>query len=325
MKISVAMCTYNGEKFLREQIDSILIQSQKVDEIIVCDDGSTDATIAILKEYAKNNIGLFKIFENEINLRSVKNFEKAIGLCTGDIIFLSDQDDVWMPNKVAKYAAYFEKNKSIKAIASNGNYIDELSVIHQKYAVWDGPEFLKEKGVTFNYFDLISKVGNLATGASMAFKKEILPKILPFPIINNFHHDEWIALMTAKDDEFVLLPEKYFSYRIHDNQQVGGVFFKKTNKVKKEIYQQYNIYEQDLNFNSLKRRIKYQINAYERNLLILEFFNFENELFKENLISIEKALYSTKAILKKKYPLKTFFMNMLDKILKKRQFKPYEF
>lgn len=86
-KISVALCTYNGEKFIHQQIDSILNQSLKVDEIVVCDDGSTDETQNILAKYQNKYPSIFKIHINEKNLRSVKNFEKAISLCSGEIIF----------------------------------------------------------------------------------------------------------------------------------------------------------------------------------------------------------------------------------------------
>ena len=100
MKISVALCTYNGEKFLKKQIDSILSQTIKVDEIVVCDDRSQDGTHDILNGYQSQYPDVFRVFINDENLRSVKNFEKAISKCTGDLIFLSDQDDIWIPEKV---------------------------------------------------------------------------------------------------------------------------------------------------------------------------------------------------------------------------------
>jgi Glycosyltransferases involved in cell wall biogenesis len=96
MTTSVALCTFNGEKFLRQQIDSILNQSMKVDEIVVCDDRSKDATIDILNGYQKKYPSVFKIYQNESNLGSVKNFERAVSLCSNEIIFLSDQDDFWI-------------------------------------------------------------------------------------------------------------------------------------------------------------------------------------------------------------------------------------
>ena len=111
MKLSVALCTFNGEIFLKEQLDSILNQSINIDEIIVCDDQSTDNTKQILESYKKDNPDLFKIYYNEKNLRSNKNFEKAIKLTSGDYIFLSDQDDIWKENKVEETLAVFKKKQ----------------------------------------------------------------------------------------------------------------------------------------------------------------------------------------------------------------------
>jgi len=92
--ISVALCTYNGELYLREQLESILKQTFPPDEIIICDDGSTDTTIKILEEFRRKSFIPVKVYYNKENLGVSKNFEKAISLCSGDIIFLSDQDDV---------------------------------------------------------------------------------------------------------------------------------------------------------------------------------------------------------------------------------------
>src|SRR6266542_888200 len=110
MKISVAIGTYNGEKFLNVQLESILQQTIPVHEIIVCDDHSGDDTINILREFEVSYPSLLKIFANEKNLGVVKNFEKAISLCTGNIIFLADQDDVWNNNKVESVLNFFRNN-----------------------------------------------------------------------------------------------------------------------------------------------------------------------------------------------------------------------
>ncbi len=221
MKTSVALCTYNGEKYIEEQLNSILNQTVPVDEIVICDDKSTDATHDIINQYCNKFPGVIKFYINEVNLRSVKNFEKAISLCTNEIIFLSDQDDIWHLEKVKHFIEYFKNNPKIDVVASNGYCIDDNSKVHEKYAVWDVPQFLAEKGVAFNYHKIICYVSNIATGASMAFRKTICDEILPFPIMKDFHHDEWIAILSSKRDAFVMLPEKYFYYRIHENQQVG--------------------------------------------------------------------------------------------------------
>lgn len=98
--ISVAMCTFNGEKYIKEQIESIINQSLIPDEIVICDDCSKDNTVNIIKETLDNWSGKVHLVVNEKNLGYRKNFEKAISLCNGDIIFLSDQDDVWNRNKI---------------------------------------------------------------------------------------------------------------------------------------------------------------------------------------------------------------------------------
>ena len=107
--ISVALCTFNGEKFISQQLDSILSQSVPVDEIVVCDDGSTDSTCQILEQYAAQSQSI-RLIKNEHNLGYIANFEKAIRLCQGDYIFLSDQDDIWHPDKVAESIGYLSSS-----------------------------------------------------------------------------------------------------------------------------------------------------------------------------------------------------------------------
>lgn len=319
MKISVAMCTYNGEEFLNEQIDSILNQSMQVNEIVVCDDGSTDKTIKILNEYLALNPDLFKIYINEVNLRSVKNFEKAINLCTGDIIFLSDQDDIWVKEKVESYMEYFIKNPRINVLASNGYCLDHLSEVKEKYAIWDVPAFLRAENINVNYYNLITQIGNLATGASMAFRKEILNEVLPFPIIKDFHHDEWIAIISSKKNSFELLDEKYFYYRIHKNQQVGGVFYKKNEITRKSLTHLFDLYESDSSLVILKRRLKKLAFSYQRNLDLLERTESNSEIFEGNLETIENTYNKISNFMMKKYPLTASILKVTDKLLNKRQ------
>jgi glycosyltransferase involved in cell wall biosynthesis len=319
VKISVALCTYNGQQFIKEQIDSILNQTLPVHEIIICDDRSSDNTIEILEQYSIKKPGVFKIFINETNLRSVKNFEKAITLCTGDIIFLSDQDDIWSLNKVEDYINYFDKNPKIDVLASNGYCINEKSEVEEKYAIWDVPQFLRDKNVAFKYYKLITEIGNIATGASMAFRKKILPEILPFPIVKDFHHDEWIAIISSNKDAFELLDEKYFYYRIHNNQQVGGVFYKKEENSKTMLTEVFNINEENASLSSFKKRLKKLSIAYYRNQNIIENNTAYNDLFKENKIQIELLFNKINKLMSKKYPVSTFFLKITDKIFNKRQ------
>lgn len=321
MKISVALCTYNGEVFIKEQIDSILQQTVSVDEIVICDDISSDNTIAILNEYATNNPNIFRIYKNDQNLRSVKNFEKAISLCTGDIIFLADQDDIWVPKKVEVYKKYFENNPRINILASNGYCINDKSEEKPKYAIWDVPIFLSESDTKVEFNKIISHVSNIATGATMAIRKNFLEEVIPFPIIKDIHHDEWMAIIAAHQNSFDMLEEKLFYYRIHDKQQVGGVFFDKTEKEKKSLTETFSVYKTNVAFSSYKKRLKRLNVAYERNALLRNYKTNHTSIFENNLVEIEKLFYLTQKNMKKAYPLSTFLLNLSDKILKKRQFK----
>lgn len=321
MRISVAICTYNGGKFITEQIDSILNQSLKADEIVVCDDGSTDSTIEILNEYSKSNPNLFKIYCNKINLKSVKNFEKAINLCSGNYIFLADQDDIWSINKIEKYIQYFEQNPKIEVLASNGFCIDEKSIVHEKYAIWDVPNFLKENSINFDYFSLIAYFSNVSTGASMAIRKSFVKNILPFPIIKNFHHDEWIAINAAKYGSFELLKEKYFFYRIHENQQVGSVFFDKSKKTKEFLTDFADFKSNQSSFKIYKKRLRKISSFYELNKKLIEM-NFNDTLnFNENLENSINLYKVTKLKMIKKHPIRSLLLNLSDKIFNKRKMK----
>jgi glycosyltransferase involved in cell wall biosynthesis len=128
MKISVALIVYNGSKYIRQQLDSILAQTYKVDEIIICDDASYDNTKEILEEYKNNHPNLFFIHYNNQNIRATKNIEKAIQACTGELILLSDQDDYWEPNKVDTVVKWFEQNPDMHGVFTNGTIINSKEI-----------------------------------------------------------------------------------------------------------------------------------------------------------------------------------------------------
>jgi glycosyltransferase involved in cell wall biosynthesis len=144
MTLSVAMCTYNGSKFINDQLNSIIEQSRKVDEIIIFDDCSTDTTVQIIAEYIEKYPGLIQLFRNEKNLKSTKNFENAIAKCTGDYIFLADQDDVWDFHKVEKIIAKFEQNESIEGIFTNGKLINDFNETIPNTDMWDSFYFFEK-------------------------------------------------------------------------------------------------------------------------------------------------------------------------------------
>lgn len=180
--ISVCLATYNGEKYLQEQIDSILSQLDETDELIVSDDGSTDRTIKILKSYGDKRI---KIFFNTKKHGVNNNFENALRNTTGDYIFLSDQDDIWLPGKVK---ACMELLKDSDCIVHDCIITDSnLKVISQS--------LFNELNAGPGFFRNLKK--NSFTGCCMAFTKDVLKKTLPFPDSKSFYHDQWIGLIAS--------------------------------------------------------------------------------------------------------------------------------
>jgi len=218
MNLSVSMITFQGAAYLKAQMDSILGQSRPIQEIIVCDDGSTDETRAILTEYAALHPTI-KLHFNEQNLGTVQNMQQSLRLTTGDIIFLADQDDVWLPNKVEKTFAFFEQNPATEAVFSNADIIDKSGNTQAEMTLWDIIGFPFDK---VELVDFERRVDNVVTGAGLAFKRvpELLQKDIPQ--IPGLLHDGWIGLYFAAKNALQANPEKLFQYRTHANQQVGG-------------------------------------------------------------------------------------------------------
>jgi coproporphyrinogen III oxidase len=174
--------------------------------------------------------------------------------------------------------------------------------------------------VAFNYHKIICYVSNIATGASMAFRKSICNEILPFPIMKDFHHDEWIAILSSKRDAFVMLHEKYFYYRIHENQQVGGVFFDKNNENKSYLTQFFNIQNENIPLYMFKKRLSKIVSLNRLSKKLLETHPKYHLIFEELIINTNLSYYTTKRKMQIKYPLKSFFINISDKFFSKRRF-----
>ncbi|MEP6513799.1 MAG: glycosyltransferase family 2 protein, partial [Parafilimonas sp.] len=173
--ISVIMATYNGERFIEQQLQSIITQLPLDSEIIISDDGSADATIQVIKNFKDTRI---KIIENHKRKGTVFNFENGLKHTSGDIIFLSDQDDVWLPDKVETVKKYLQE---YDLVMSDCKIVDEtLEVLQDSLfaSLQSGKGFLK---------NLIS---NTYMGCCMAFKKDLLKLALPFPE-NIPMHDIW--------------------------------------------------------------------------------------------------------------------------------------
>lgn len=223
MKMSVAMTTYNGEQFLREQLDSIFAQSRLPDEIVVCDDRSSDGTPEILREYAARAPWPMNVMINEERLGAIKNFEKAIDLCSGDIIVLCDQDDVWRPRKLAALEYAFDAEAELGVVLSNADLIDEDGR-RLSGDLWSRCRFNKRRQAllrTSRRYDLLLGLP-FATGATMAFRSHFKSLLLPLPAGSpTFFHDRWIAVLIAAVGQIGIIDEKLTAYRLHHRQQIG--------------------------------------------------------------------------------------------------------
>lgn len=224
LSISVALCTYNGERFIKEQLNSIINQFLPVNEIIICDDGSTDNTIKIIEDLVNNNPQIkFHINKNQKNLGVINNFAKAISLCSGDIIFLSDQDDIWMKEKTSTIIDYFNNHKNINCLFTNALIIDSFSKIYPGMNLFSEVCFNHKAQVLWKYgldFEIINS-GNRATGATMAIRNGFIDPETFFCAKSDMYHDEQLTIegINNKSIDFITKPLIY--YRIHENNTIG--------------------------------------------------------------------------------------------------------
>ena len=222
MKISVAMCTYNGATFLREQLDSIAVQTRLPDELVVCDDDSRDATSETVAAFAAEAPFPVRLLVNEQNLGSTKNFERAIGLCEGDIIALSDQDDVWLPEKLRQIEDYFLREPTVGLVFTEAEVVDD-NLQPLGYRLWESIGFDdKHQRLmrTGRVLDVLLP-GWTVTGATMAFRASFKDLVLEIPTNLALIHDGWIALLIGSVAGVSFIEEPLIKYRQHTHQQIG--------------------------------------------------------------------------------------------------------
>lgn len=202
--VSIALCTYNGAKYLREQMDTLVAQTYDNMEIVVVDDRSSDDTIAILNDYASRFPNI-RIYQNAENLGYIKNFEKAIGLCQGEYIALADQDDIWDLNKIS---ILVENIGEHLLISHDSAFMDEqgnpmgrkMSDIRNFYAGGDSRIFLME---------------NYISGHAMLFRRSLLEFFTGFnPVIM---HDWWLAYIACNNGTITFVDRVLVNYRQHQN------------------------------------------------------------------------------------------------------------
>ena len=200
--ISIAMATYNGEKYLQQQLDSIAAQTILPDELVVCDDCSTDKTIEILENF-KNKVGFkVRILQNQVNSGYVKNFARVIPETKGDFVFMCDQDDFWFPNKIKRVLKTFEENPKAQLVAHNAICTDSN---------------LKPLGKTLFEFDVSRglRYGSAIHGFVTCVRRSYLNYMLPIPYCYTF--DRWMSLPASELKIRFELDEVLGYYRRHES------------------------------------------------------------------------------------------------------------
>lgn len=218
--ISVCLATYNGEKYLREQLDSILCQLSESDEIIISDDGSSDSTLEIIQQYNDYRI---QFYNHDAPHGVIHNFENALRHASGDYIFLSDQDDVWESNKVELCIKLLQDNI---CVVHNAKIIDGNGIVKHK-------SFFSLRKSKSGYWNNIWR--NSYLGCCMCFKRELLDHLLPIPK-NVEMHDRWVGLIAQMYGNVSFEEKCLIGYRVHGNNVSNS-----TGKSKNSIWQMFVI------------------------------------------------------------------------------------
>lgn len=264
--VSIALCTYNGEKYLKAQLDSLVIQDYQNLEIIIVDDCSTDNTVSIIKEYQKLYSNL-NLYVNEENLGFNKNFKKALESCNGDYIAFADQDDIWELNKISKMV---EKVGDNLLVYHNSAYIDENDIpsglskkSHHRFVSGDC-------AINFLYYNCVS-------GHACIIHRDLLEVTPPFP--ENFYYDWWLAYTAANIGRIDFLDESLVKHRKHSNSSTSA---DNTDPRSLRLYQFKLFLANPVTDGSVKEMLQKLIENYEE----LRFKKFSLKLF---LILIRNA------------------------------------
>ncbi|TDK20485.1 glycosyltransferase family 2 protein [Luteimonas aestuarii] len=222
MRVAVALCTYNGARFLQAQLDSLAAQRRRPDALVVGDDGSTDGTLEILERFAgESGTGIrVDIRRNSRNLGFAANFDATLRRSDGDVVFLCDQDDVWHPDKIARMCGEFERRPRLGLLHTDARLVD-VDGQDMGCGLFEALEMTAAEIAAEHAgraFDVLLR-RNTVTGATAAIRREALHEALP--VAEGWVHDEWLALRTSLGWEVDCLPWASIDYRQHGANQIG--------------------------------------------------------------------------------------------------------
>ncbi len=296
-QIDVLLATYNGEKYIKEQIDSILKQTYKNIRLIISDDCSTDNTVRILEEY-KEKDNRIEIYTQTENLGVVKNIEFLLKKVENELYMLSDQDDVWLPEKIEKSIKTLKEQNADLVFGDLVVVDKDLNTIYPSFGDF---MLLNDKIKKYIGTNKINYLYNCVTGCTVLSKKNLIEKILPFPTTSKYLiHDFWIGLIVSINGKMAYMPEKYIKYRQHGNNEVG------TKKVSHEMENLEEIRELFINvklgvFKSyVENNEKFPEDLQKLNVQVLEYFemlekkkkiNFRKWMVFHKLYKTEKFMY----------------------------------
>lgn len=234
LSVSVALCTHNGAAFVEDQVRSILIQTRPISELVVSDDASTDDTVAVVERVVAELAPTLnpRILRNRPALGVAANFEQAIRACTGDLIALSDQDDVWANDRLARVVPAFESDPSLLLAHGDARLVDDAgmdsgSTLFGMLRISPLERRLIDRGTALDAY----LRRNLVTGATTILRRSLADQALPIPA--GWIHDEWLGIMAAVLGRAAILPGKLVDYRQHASNQIGVTALTVTGRIRK--------------------------------------------------------------------------------------------
>ena len=223
LTVTVALCSYNGEAFLAEQLASLAAQTRLPDEVVIGDDHSTDSTLELIDRFKATAPFPVRVLAHPINAGTAANFNDTTRRAHGDLVFLSDQDDRWVSHKIERMVAEFERRPDLLVLHTNARLVD-ASGEPLGSDLFDALEISRDEIDRLkngHAFDALVR-RNLATGATMAVRRQLLDIALPTPC--DWLHDEWLATIAAGLGQGTIdvLDEPLIDYRQHGNNQIGA-------------------------------------------------------------------------------------------------------